>query len=306
MRKFSNIQYAVFFAVIFISIIGVLIIGNWGNQIFPDSEDKEPFDKFNILKIYPTKNKNEWYVNMDDPKDDPFVKNYSDINLTKLSDGSWEISGEQVRFNVWSKPNEKWSDIEITGYLKLKDEKSWVEIYSRGSIHSSDSPCLGSAYKGKFLGDGTIEWVKEVTHPAYTERETDMLIPEETRHSQWVGVKVVMYNFIENGTTNVRLEMYEDKNASSPTGELLIKNNWELISVLDDRGEWSASQSSKFNDSCSPLSYDNMERYRQPDEILSMSGGNETNNIVTWRSDQEIWNFKYLSIREIVTPINDK
>lgn len=285
-----------------ISILAFFLLVDFENLLY---DTKSPFDKFKILKIYPTKNGNEWYVNMEDPENDPLVKNFSDFNLVKQKDGSWQVSGDQVRFNVWSKPNGKWRDVEITGYIKLYGEGSWVEVYSRGGMHTDSRNCEGSSYKGKFLEDGSIEWVKEVNHPAYTERMENMTIPVEPRNSNWFGMKVIMYNFVEDGQEFVRMEMYEDKNVTSYDGDLLINNNWELISVIEDRGGWSSIKDPDFDESCPPLSYDNPGPNRLPDEILSMPGGNVTHNAVSWRSDSQIWDFKFLSVREIVS-FNEK
>lgn len=268
---------------------------------FINAQDS-PFDKFEIQKIYPTKEGYEWYVNMADPLDDSFVRNFSEINLIQLEDGSWQVSDEQVRFNVFSKSHQKWKNVEITGYVKLEETNGWIEVYARSGLHSDSVPCEGSSYKGKFLNDGTIEWVKEVTHPAYTSRITEMAKNPEDRESKWFGMKVVIYNYVENESEFVRLEMYEDKNVTSFDGNLKIGNNWELISVIEDKGDWSAVNDPDFLETCPPLSYNNPGKYRKADEILSMPGGNETHNLVAWRSDGQIWDFKYLSVREIVVP----
>lgn len=46
-------------------------------------------------------------------------------------------------------------------------------------------------------------------------------------------------------------------------------------------------------------SVDNNGSYRQRDEILSKPGGTAKQNIVAWRTDDTVWNFKYLTAREI-------
>src|SRR5438093_13646105 len=53
------------------------------------NENHERYDKFGIREIYPTKeNGREWYVNMENPKDDEgFAVTFNQI-LTKHKDGS--------------------------------------------------------------------------------------------------------------------------------------------------------------------------------------------------------------------------
>jgi hypothetical protein len=67
-----------------------------------------------------------------------------------------------------------------------------------------------------------------------------------------------------------------------------VANNWELASVVEDRGDW-ATDNGDFNDSCG----------RERDEILLAPGGTEAQNIVGFRTDTIDWSFKYLSAREI-------
>lgn len=75
-------------------------------------------DQFGIEKIYPTvTGGNEWYVNMNDPKSDPNFRNLP--SMTKQSDGSWQVSASQVRMEAWSPSDEKWLNVEITGYAKM-------------------------------------------------------------------------------------------------------------------------------------------------------------------------------------------
>ena len=51
-------------------------------------------DKFGILEIYPTKPEGrEWFIDMNNPAGDGVFNPQS--NITRQSDGSWEISGRQ-------------------------------------------------------------------------------------------------------------------------------------------------------------------------------------------------------------------
>jgi hypothetical protein len=54
-----------------------------------------------LEKIYPTKeNGREWYVNMENPKDDQNFSITFNPNLSRQVDGSWRISVPVVRMNV--------------------------------------------------------------------------------------------------------------------------------------------------------------------------------------------------------------
>ena len=48
-----------------------------------------------------------------------------------------------------------------------------------------------------------------------------------------------MYNFVENGKMYVRMELYiDDDMIDSTNGNLVVRNNWKLASVVEDRGGW--------------------------------------------------------------------
>jgi hypothetical protein len=258
-------------------------------------------DQFGIEKIYQTATGgNEWYVNMNDPKSDPNFRNLP--SMTKQSDGSWQVSASQVRMEAWSPSDEKWLNVEITGYAKMvSGSNELVQWYSRGGHHTSSNECLGSAYKARLYGDGEARWVKEVTHPAYTSNKGSVQATDDLLKGRWIGFKAVIYNFVENGKTYVRMESYIDDQVTDSNGNLVISNNWQLASVVEDKGGWSTSNTD-FNTSCAPMNKDSTQQYRQRDEILNLPGGTSTQNIAAWRSDGLTWNFKYLSVREIVPP----
>ena len=266
----------------------------------PPTEDTT-LDNFGIEKIYPTASGgNEWYVNMNDPRSDPLFRNLP--SMTEQSDGSWQVSASQVRMEAWSPPDEKWLNVEITGYAKMvSGSNELIQWYSRGGHHTSSNECLGSAYKARLYGDGEARWVKEVTHPAYTSNKGSVQATNTPLEDRWVGLKAVIYNFVEDGKTYVRMESYIDDDVTDSSGNLVIGNNWELASVVEDRGGW-ATSNPDFNTSCAPSNKDSTQQYRQRDEILNLPGGTSTQNIAAWRSDGLTWNFKYLSVREIVAP----
>jgi len=258
-------------------------------------------DKFGIKKIYPTASGgNEWYVNMDNPKSDTNFRNLP--TMTKQTDGSWQVSASQVRMEAWSPSDEKWLNVEITGYAKMiSGTNELIQWYSRGGHHTDSNQCLGSAYKARLYGTGEARWVKEITHPAYTGSKGSMQATDDPLKGRWVGFKAVIYNFVENGKTYVRMESYIDDDVTDSKGNLVVGNNWKLAAVYEDKGGWSTTNSD-FNASCFPVNKDSTQQYRQRDEIINMSGGTSTQNIAAWRSDGLTWNWKYLSVREIVPP----
>jgi hypothetical protein len=272
---------------------------NSKNIIVTIPKEDNSLDEFGIEKIYPTKTGgNEWYVNMEDPRSDGLFRNLP--SMTKQSDGSWQVSASQVRMEAWSPSNEKWLDIEITGYAKMiSGSNELIQWYSRGGHHTNSDQCLGSAYKGRLYGDGHTTFVKEVTHPAYTSNRGSVQAADASLVDRWIGFKAVMYNFVENGKTYVRMESYIDNDVTDSNGNLVIGNNWQLASVVEDRGGWSTTNSD-FNASCFPVNKDSTQQYRQRDEILNLPGGTSTQNIAGFRSDDLTWNWKYLSVREIV------
>jgi hypothetical protein len=268
------------------------------------SEPSVPIDAFGVQKIYPTKDGKEWYVSMDNPASDPYFKNLQNLQLALQPDGSWRVAADngQVRMEAWSPVDAKWQDVEITMYAKIEQTTNpLLQMYTRGGHHTTSDPCLGSAFKARLYGDGRAGWVKEVTHPAYTSTIGFVQATNEALEGRWVGFKAVVYNFIENGKTFVRMESYIDDDVTDSNGNLVIKNNWTLASVTEDKGGWTTTNTD-FTSTCSPMSIDNTGQYRQRDEILSMPGGTATQNIAAWRTDGTIWDFKYLSVREIQTP----
>jgi hypothetical protein len=189
---------------------------------------------------------------------------------------------------VWSPSGEKWRNVEITEYAKIEGgSNELLQLYSRGGHHTNRDQCLGSAYKARLYGDGMAAWNKEVTHPAYAGNRGSVQVTDEPLEDRWVGFKAVIYNFVEDDKTYVRLESYIDDDVTED-GNLVVKNNWKLASVYEDRGGWSTSNSD-FNSSCG----------RDRDEILIKPGGTSDQNIAAFRSDDLTWSFKYLSVREI-------
>lgn len=283
-----------------VSIVVMMIY--YSTLFVPRRPTVEGKDLFGIDKIYPTKEGGqEWYVDMKNPFSDNLFSSTFERDITRETDGSWRVSGPAVRLNVGTPSNaEVWKNIEITGYAKVidsvsssaandsraddsdngegeeKDFASDLEWRARGGRHNHENPCDGTAYTGTIDIDGNVRWKKEIWHTGgYTderavEKVTDSIL------GRWIGWKVVMYN-INNNSTAVKLESYlDDKN----------NNEWRKVTDLVDDGGWYADSSDQefYSADCG-----------RPKDYIITNGG----PIVTFRSDNTIWNFKNLSVREI-------
>jgi putative metal-binding protein len=260
------------------------------------SDEKKNFDKFGVLKIYPTKQDGEqWYLKSN-PNDDP---RYSpQTTLTKNSDGSFKVKSTKVRMGVFTSsgfhpekintlnhnkiaqagymqsPND-WRDVEITGYVKLNsgnnDNFVW---YARGGRHTgygSPQGCEGVAYKGGLFYSGATRWEKEQWHTGgYVFAEFGKNIG--TIKGKWVGLKVIMYNIVQNDKTAVKLELWVDKSNN---------NHWIKASEKIDKGGWGNN---------------GMECGGKPDQIITWGGPIAA---FRWDGATDV-DIKKFSVREIV------
>jgi hypothetical protein len=244
------------------------------------------YDKFGIREIYPTKEDGrEWYVNMKNPMDDQNFSITFGPNITRQEDGSWRISAPVVRMNVKTIEGEtNWKNVEMTGYAKIhsviqnssnkviENDLTW---YARGGKHNQEIPCEATAYMGGLYDSGKVGWKKELWFVGgYTdERHANKVTTPLT--DRWIGWKIVMYNI--NNNSEVKLESYLDNTNS---------NYWVKVTDLVDDGGWYAKMpdSDFFGADCS----------KDKDSIITNSG-----STATFRSDNMIWDFKNLSVREI-------
>jgi hypothetical protein len=285
-----------------VSIVVVMVI-YYSALFIPRRPIVEGKDLFGINEIYQTKEGGrEWYVDMENPFSDDLFSSSFERNITRQEDGSWRVSGAAVRLNVGTPSNaEIWKNVEITGYAEVidsiasstaandsradndegeeKDFASDLDWRARGGRHNHETPCEGTAYTGTIDINGNIRWKKEIWHTGgYTdaravEKVTDSIV------DRWIGWKVVMYN-IDNNDTAVKLESYlDDKN----------NNEWRKVTDLVDDGGWDANSSDKefYSAGCN-----------RPKDYIITNGGPR----VTFRSDNTIWDFKNLSVREISPP----
>jgi hypothetical protein len=179
--------------------------------------------------------------------------------------------------------------VEVTGYAKVdsiiphNDNKNinytdlaWL---ARSGIHTDDVPCDGTALIGGIHDDGTVGWKKEIWFTGGYTTELDTTKATNSILGRWIGWKVVMYNIINDSA--VKMESYlDDKN----------NNHWVKVTDIIDDGGWYADSSDSvfYGANCG----------KPKDYIITNSGP-----IVTFRSDNLIWNFKNLSVREIQAPI---
>jgi hypothetical protein len=256
------------------------------DSVFASSQNPLEADKFGIREIYPTKeNGREWYMNMENPKEDEHFSITFNPNITKQEDGSWRISTPVVRMNVKTLEGEtNWKNVEMTGYAKIagvienssnkviENDLTW---YARGGKHNQEIPCEATAYMGGLYDNGKVGWKKELwfvggyTDERQSEKVTNSLV------DRWVGWKVVIYNINDN--SEVKLESYIDNTNT---------NYWVKVTDLVDDGGWYAKMpdSHFFDADCS----------KDKDFIITNSG-----STATFRSDNLIWDFKNLSVREI-------
>ena len=247
------------------------------------------FDNFAIKEIYPTRvGGREWYVNMNNPRNDTIFSIGSDQSITKQNDSSWRITNPEVRMNVTTPHNSKqWKNVEITGYVKVisiknrdKDIPEDIAWLARGGTHNDDARCNGTALIGGIYLDGSVGWKKEIW---FTGGYTDELAKAKATNSlldRWIGWKVVIYNI--NNNTAVKMESYLDNNNT---------NHWIRVTNLTDNGGWYADTSDKkfYSAKCG-----------KPKDYVMTNSGPE----VIFRSDNMILDFKNLSVREIQPPSN--
>ena len=154
------------------------------------------------------------------------------------------------------------------------DSESTFQAYARGGIHSNELMAgsdgkerylnaVGSAYKGRIYFNGDASVAKEVGHSVYAPDRhiQDKSSGEWTRigrnlfrslvnnynlvdgqyyGGRWIGLKVVIFDFLEDGNEYAKIQTYIDDDAieDSRTGTFKPSNNWELLSDVVDKGDW--------------------------------------------------------------------
>jgi hypothetical protein len=271
-------------------------------HISNNSTDKTTMvDKFGIKEIYTTKQHGrEWYVNMTNPKNDTMLSFTFDAPINKEKDGSWQITNPKVRMNVETPTGmQPWKNVEITGYAKVISVKSSknnsdnnksnssdqdysqtlddIAWYARSGRHNSETPCEGTALIGGIHTDGSVGWKKSIWFTGGYTDERALNHAAKPLLGRWIGWKVVIYN-IDNDT--VKMESYlDDEN----------NNQWKKVTGFVDNGGWYANTDDVtfFSAGCG----------KPKDYVITNPG-----DLVTFRTDNIIWDFKNLSVREIRSP----
>lgn len=268
----------------------------------PVPVEEDLFDSFGIREIYPTvQGGREWFMNMQNPFEDEIVSSNSDIALDQQSDGSWKVNSSKVRIRVeTTQGQEEWKNVEMTGYVKIissisttnpnefsdqedeREDEDSIDPHltwrARGGRHNDMVPCEGTALNGGLYIDGKVSWKKEIWHTGgYTDARGVSEIPNSLVN-KWIGWKTIMYNL--DNDSSVKMESYLDINAN---------NNWIKISEVEDNGKWYADTSDE--------EFYSVDCGKEKDYVITNSGP-----IATFRADNLIFDFKNLSIREIIPP----
>jgi F5/8 type C domain-containing protein len=241
-------------------------VNNWASITELDVFSSSDTDVFGIKKMYPTKSGGEeWYLNMESPLSDSRFDPRNTI--TKNPDGSWKMKATQVRMAVYTStgfdpddihtldhsviaakgymlaPND-WRNFEMTQYVKVNTFPSDdnFEPNGRGGRHTLiDTPpegCEGSSMKGDVFFSGKVRFAKEQWHVSYV--FTNLKSVTESIKNKWVGIKFIVYNFVENNKVVVKTELWLD-----------TSNNGNFVKVDEnvDRGGWGTEDTqSNFKD----------------------------------------------------------
>lgn len=266
----------------------------------PDSD----VDPFGIKKLFPTKTGGEvWYMDMQNPTGDPRFEPHPST-MTRNPDGSWKISGTQIRLHVFTstgydknkistydqqqlaskgymQASNDWKNVEMTGYVKLNsfdaaEETLKFQWYNRGGKHLSERPCEGTGYKGGIYFDGRQRTAKEQWHVSYVFPSFGQQIGSV--QGKWLGFKYIVYNIEQSGKMVPKMEQWVDtSNDGNQDGP------WTKIYEYVDTGGL-GSEGTACNGA--------------PDQLITWGGPDAT---FRWDNSANT-DFKYLSVREIQPP----
>jgi hypothetical protein len=264
----TKISHGIYYPSIGQLFYAVHYLPSYISPMMLDSNLQEFYDKFGILKIYPTSHKGEeWYMNMTAPNSDARFDIAHDERFDKKSilidngDGSWKERSPQVRLEVLTSDgyNESkiatfnqtelsskgymqsprdWKNVEMTGFVKYNEGKrekndnpdqfTW---YARGGDHeTSDKGCEGSAYKGLLSYNGDSRFAKEQYFVNYDFTDTKVNVTSPLK-GKWFGFKFVVYNIhLKNGSTVSKMENWINENADGVT--------WKRVDEKIDNGGW--------------------------------------------------------------------
>jgi hypothetical protein len=275
---------------------------NTGEQVAHLSFSTPPADTdvFGIKKLYQTKNNGEeWYLNMNNPTSDSRFNPQNTI--TRNPDGSWKMKATQVRMAVYTatgydgddiptldhseiatngymlRPND-WKNFEMTQYVKVNTSPSDDNFSpnGRGGRHTGGGApegCEGSSMKGDVFFSGKVRFAKEQWHVSYVFTSLKTL-SSGSIEDKWIGIKFIVYNFVQNNQVAVKTELWLDTNNSG---------NFVKVDETVDNGGWGT---------------EGTECGGAPDQIISWGGPITT---FRWDTATDV-DFKNLSVREIIPP----
>ena len=265
------------------------------------------YDIFGVKEIYPTKKDSiQWYMNDNNILNDTLFHTGPDSNVScdnpqvcmqlykNSSEDSWHAKrinvseNEGVRLVVNSPPNKLWLNTEMTGYYKLHDSiyypQEFTHVTRSGSPHTSI--CYGYSYYSSITYDGDVAGVQkslyhagDISSYSKTFIKSGITIPLNDR---WFGMKTMTYNV---NSTAVKLEIWIDDQDN---------NNWHKVFEQIDTG-WSIPGHPAEYGCKNPLTGNPMNS----NDTISWGGTEQQ-----YRADNAEFDFKKLSIREIVPPIS--
>jgi hypothetical protein len=158
----------------------------------------------------------------------------------------------------------------MTGYFRLQQGNDQFTLVARqGPSYNDDGGCGAYGYYGMLSSDGDAFFKKKLFHHGgYSESTAQRQGVVDNLQDRWIGIKLVVYN-LDDG--NVKLELWVDDGDET--------NNWRKATEYVDEGSWEVAGSD-----CG----------RDGDETI------DEGTRGAFRVDDSVFEFKKLSIREIV------
>jgi hypothetical protein len=199
----------------------------------------------------------------------------NDIELEEEDSDVFELDAETgtqehgVRIHADS-PDGEWRNVEMTGYFRLQQGNDQFTLVARqGPSYNDDGGCGAYGYYGMLSADGNVFFRKKLFHHGgYSDSTAQRQGVVDNLQDRWIGIKLVVYN-LDDG--NVKLELWVDDGDET--------NNWRKATEYVDDGSWEVSGSD-----CG----------RDGDETI------DEGTRGAFRVDNSVFEFKKLSIREIV------
>jgi PKD repeat protein len=249
----------------------------------PDPDPEPGQDVFGINMLYPTAPGGPvWRIlEIEDPTDDGFFYYgmFAGTTIDYLGGGTWQVDAQSgtpehgIRMHVDS-PSGTWKNTEMTGYFfNHEGDDQFSMIARHGPSYHDDGGCLAYGYYGMTAVDGNVFFKKKLYHfgGGYTQRLAQVNAFEDL-DNRWIGIKFVVYDLPDNG--GIKLELWADEGN--------MTNNWEKVTELVDRGGFPVLG----GDDCDKDATDTIDEGTR----------------ATFRTDDTLFDYKKLSVREIVVP----